>query len=459
MVDATLRDHLPRRLRVVGEVSGFNDRTHWYFSLKDAGAVVSCVMFASAARASGFRPENGQEVVAAGRVEFFAKQGRTQFYVEKLEPVGAGALDLQFKRLCDELRALGWFAPERKRPLPRTPRRICVITSRTSAAYQDVLDTMRRRAPGVAIALVDVRVQGDGAARQVADALRAAGREHAALAIDAILVTRGGGSKEDLWTFNERIVAEAIVASPIPVVAAIGHETDVTIAELVADERCATPTQAAMRLTPDAAELARQLESYAARLGHAAARHAQLQARRLAESSRHPFFSNPRVILDATRERATRDARAICSAMRARLHADASRLERAAGAIEKHRPATVFARREGDLERARLRLVAAMRARLAALAPDPLERALALVGPASVMRRGYSVTLRSDGSAVRSAADVHAGDSVRTLVADGSFESTVTSGPPRTKPASKRSSAGSPSPEGGLFGDTRPDRV
>ncbi|MCA9289351.1 MAG: exodeoxyribonuclease VII large subunit, partial [Phycisphaerales bacterium] len=257
---------LPRPVRVAGEISGLRDRTHWYFDLKDADAVVSCVMFASAARKAGFVPENGQAVVAGGRVEFYAKGGKVSLICDRLEPVGAGALELAFRKLVGEIRALGWFDPERKRALPTFPRRIAVVTSRTGAALQDVLDTARRRCPAVDIAVVDVRVQGDRAAGEVAAAIEWLGRRHTHLGIDAILVTRGGGSMEDLWAFNEKPVAAAIVACPVPVVAAIGHETDVTIAELVADERAATPTQAAMRLIPDRAALGEQVEAVASAL-------------------------------------------------------------------------------------------------------------------------------------------------------------------------------------------------
>lgn len=437
LVDQALRTTLPRKVRVLGEVSGFNDRTHWYFSLKDAEAVISCVMFASAARSARFRPENGHEVVATGRIEFFAKQGRTQFYVEKMEPVGAGALDLEFKRLCDELRALGWFDPERKRPLPRFPRRIGVITSRTGAALQDVIDTMRRRAPGVSISLIDVRVQGDGAAAQIAHAIRRAGEFHAELSLDALLVTRGGGSREDLWAFNERIVAQAIVSCPIPVVAAIGHETDTSIAELVADERCATPTQAAMRLTPDTAALIHQLDSYADRLRFVAARSVADAAGRLTQSTRHAH-----------------------AAIRSGIQSAAHRLVVSGARLEKHRPAALYARRDSRLLDARARLRAAITARIdetdtdapthdlltameraitrSAESLESRARALELVGPASVLRRGYTATLRADGQAVRSTSDVAPGDRLRTIVADGEITSRVEPGTAPAAPPPRR---------------------
>jgi len=465
LIDGALRGGLERRLRVVGEISGFSDRTHWYFSLKDAEAVISCIMFASAARASRFRPDSlagggGIEVVATGRVEFFAKQGRTQFYVEKLEPVGEGALDLAFRKLCDDLRALGWFDQERKRPLPTFPGRIAVVTSRTSAAYQDVLNTVRRRCPAVDVALVDVRVQGAGAAGEIARALRWLGANHRRLGVEAIIVTRGGGSKEDLWSFNEREVAEAIVRSPVPVVAAIGHETDVSIAELVADERCATPTQAAMRLTPDAAALGEQLDAFAARLGALARRAVRDGERRVGAAERSAFIADPTRLLSRARDRMTELARRLPAATGHALHRRAFSLERLTGRLETNRPAAVYSRRLLELDRASNRLGVAVRVRMRgtdfrllerrlhtsldvqrgrlAASLDAMERALDLVGPASVLRRGYSVTVRADGGVVRSVADVRAGDQVRTMVSDGSFGSTVGQGEPGAAPVPDR---------------------
>lgn len=439
MVDGALKAGLPKSVRVVGEISNFTDRTHWYFNLKDADAVVSCVMFATAARHVSFKAANGQQVVASGRVEFYAKQGRTQFYVEAMEIVGAGALEARLRALVEELRALGWLDAERKRPLPTFPRRVAVVTSRTGAALQDVLDTMKRRCPAVDVALVDVRVQGEAAAPEVAAAIRWLSREHEKLGIDAVLVTRGGGSIEDLWAFNERIVAEAIVKSAVPVVAAIGHETDVTLAELVADERAATPTQAAMRLTPDRAALARQLDRTASTLTGEMVRRFQAARRELVERAR------------------------LAPAMRHRLARQHAVLERLAARLARVRPEAVYAARRAAVqrvadrlehgftrhlaeagrqhsERARL-LEVAMRARLERQRDrvTQAERELAIIGPDNVLRRGYSVTFGPDGLALRSPSQVRAGDEITTRVAEGSLRSRVSG-------ASEQSPAAMPTP-------------
>jgi exodeoxyribonuclease VII large subunit len=413
----------PASVRVIGEVSGFRERTHWYFDLKDAEAVVSCAMFASAAKKLRFTPKNGQEVIVKGRVDFYAKQGRVSFIAERIEPVGAGALELAYRALCEELRSLGWLAQDRKRPIPAFPRRVAVVTSRSAAALQDVLDTMRRRCPATIVQLVDVRVQGDGAAAEIAAAIRWLSRRGHELGVEAILVTRGGGSMEDLWAFNERVVAEAIVGSSIPVVAAIGHETDTTIAELVADLRCATPTQAAMRLTPDLSALLEQLDRLNSRLASVMATELD-QSQHIASMSRH-----------------------LRLAMQGRIQAVATRLERLSGRLERHRPTALHARRAEALHRVEARLDAAIRARLGLCDVAPLaerltrawavanertathlaalQKQLAAVGPMSVLRRGFSYTLLEDGRLLKTPSDAAPGDRLLTRLADGEVSSIV----------------------------------
>ncbi|MGQ0628438.1 MAG: exodeoxyribonuclease VII large subunit [Phycisphaerales bacterium] len=424
LVAQTVSERVPRPLRVIGEVSNFTDRTHWYFNLKDAGSAISCVMFQSAARKAGFTPAVGQEVVVTGFVDYYVPQGKLTFRVDHIDPVGAGALELAFRKLCDELRALGWFDPSTKRPLPVFPRRVAVITSRTGAALQDVLDTARRRAPFVEIMLLDTLVQGPGAAPGVARAIGWLSANAARLAVDALIVTRGGGSMEDLWAFNDRAVAEAIRACTIPVAAAIGHETDTTIAELVADLRCATPTQAAMRATPDRAALVEQTEAGAARLTVALCGGFQRSGAALVSSSRQ-----------------------LASGARNTLLSTARRLDALAARVEAHRPVALYERRQASIMAAAVRLRAAMQQQLANIDPDELggrlvdagvralrsrqerlsaaARALELVGPASVLARGFSVTFDSAGRIIRRAQDAQPGEAIVTKVAEGTINSVV----------------------------------
>ena len=392
LIKRTLTGGLPGKLRVAGQVSNFSGKrgaasSHWFFSLKDEEACVRCVMFATSARKVAFPVADGLEVVATGRVDFYDAQGNVQLYVDALEPVGAGALELAFRALCEELRRAGYFDPARKRPLPLLPRMVAVVTSRDAAALQDVIHTAARRWRGCRLVLVDVRVQGADAAPQVAAALDALSRDGARHGIDAVILTRGGGSMEDLWAFNERAVADAVFRCTLPVVAAIGHETDTTVAELVADVRCATPTQAAMTLIPDAAALRHQLDQYRGRLVTLVRRDLAQRRQHVEGLARQPMFRDPGRAFEPARQR------------RAHL---AQRLRGAAA---------------GRVERARQRV-------------DSTARHLEAVSPQRVLERGYSVTFTADGGVVRDAADVRDGAKLVTRLAKGSVRSVAGDGGP-----------------------------
>jgi exodeoxyribonuclease VII large subunit len=382
LIKSALERHTPSPLRVIGQVSNLSRPGHWYFSLKDESAVLGCVAWSSTARGFGFVPEDGTEVIATGHLSHYGPQGRTQLYVRQLEPVGAGALELRFRALCEELRGLGYFDEARKKPLPPLPRRIAVITSAAGAAVQDVIATAAARLPAVGLLLLDVRVQGEGAAEQVAAAIRLADARRAEWGIDAILVTRGGGSAEDLWAFNERVVADAAFDCALPLVAAIGHESDTTVIELVADVRAATPTQAAVLLIPDRAQLDEQVEHLAHRLRLQLVRHLERQRQRLALVERFALFRDPGALVGQAREAVSRLDQ---------------RLARASAAC---------------LQRARDRL-------------EALRRHLAGVDPRGVLNRGYSYTTTAEGRLVASVRDVEAGSRMTTHVADGTIDSVV----------------------------------
>lgn len=460
-IDRALQAGFSAPVRVIGEVSGFRERTHWYFDLKDANAVVNCVVFASSARKIAFTPEIGQQVVARGRLEFYAKGGKVTLIIDALEPVGAGALELAYRKLCEELRGLGYFAPERKRALPKFPRRVAVITSRTGAALQDVLDTMRKRCCAIDVLVVDARVQGDGAAAEIAAAIGRVGANAEAWKIDAILLTRGGGSMEDLWAFNERVVADAVLHCPIPIVAAIGHETDVTIAELVADERAATPTQAAMRVTPDAGALLRQLDALRKRLAINIEKRVIHERERVRSAARHALFANPRAIVAQARARVDGFDDVLRRAMTTTLREAFHELTRVRTRLDALKPSTLHAKTLARLDTLEERLCceinASTRARRAKL--EALARQLEVVGPHAVLARGYSLTLKADGSVVRSVGVVKPGEALSTVLPDGRVKSVVegTGGsvlPPRpVLPRASRSQR-KPAPEQGptLFG-------
>lgn len=434
-IKSAVNTQLPGKVRVVGEISNLSDRNHWFFSLKDGEAVIRCVMFAAAARAVGFKARDGVEVVATGRVDVYPAQGSVQLYVDKLEPVGVGELELRLREMMNELKGEGYFDPEHKRPLPTMPTRIAVVTSRSAAALQDVINTAAKRWAGCELVLVDVRVQGDSAAPQIADAINRLSTHGRDLGIDAILLTRGGGSIEDLWAFNERVVADAIWDCNLPVVAAIGHETDVTVTELVADVRCATPTQAAMTLVPDKAMLQQQVDQSADRLMLALKRRAQHERQRLRAAERHPAMSRPeRFVLQA----------------RQSLDGLSRRLDRALPALTaKHQPKLDTLARA--LPQAISRRLTRDRESL-----DALARELDAVGPASVLSRGFTYTLGPGGAVLRSAEAASAAGRLTTVFADGKVASQVegsASEPmaPAPKPTPRRRSRKKPPTGPGLF--------
>ncbi|MEM1027196.1 MAG: exodeoxyribonuclease VII large subunit [Planctomycetota bacterium] len=374
-----------QHVRVVGEISNLSDRTHWFFSLKDGGAALRCVMFASATKrcaSGGFKAKDGMEVVATGRVDFYDAQGAVQLYVDRLEPVGVGALEAELRALMAELRELGYFELERKRELPGLPRKVAVVTSGSGAALQDVIDTAGRRWAGCELVLVDVRVQGPDAAPQIVEALDALSEYGQASGIDAIILTRGGGSIEDLWAFNERAVADAVLRCELPIVAAIGHETDTTIAELVADVRCATPTQAAMTVVPEAEALHEQVTQ---------------MERRLRVSLTHRLDHFRGRVESAARSSLLRDPRKVVAEASENLARAESRL---LPAVRRH------------LERKSAELVAA-------------RRHLEAVGPQKVLERGFTYTTDADGNVLRKAKQAHATGTLTTVFVDGSVRSVV----------------------------------
>lgn len=430
-VDSAIKSGVKGRIRVVGEISSLSNRTHWYFSLKDEGAVISAVVFASAARKVSVLPSQGDRVIATGRLDFYAPSGRVSLIVEQLEHVGQGSLEKELKVRVETLRDRGWLDPATKSALSDMPARIAVVTSKDGAAVHDVIDTARKRCPHVPILVVDVRVQGERAAGEVAIAIRLLSESAEQLGLDAILVTRGGGSMEDLWAFNELVVAEAIHDATIPVVAAVGHETDVTLAELVADVRAATPTQAVMHLLPDAASLDEELSAYSKQIRASLLRSVIEQRDRVNRIARRPMFTDPARALDASAERLRQLSKAMQSTARARVLASDRRLHQASARLERHQPSAIQARREEYLRALSGRLGRAIQNRLiqSSESLDALHRELHAIGPMQVLLRGYSVTTASDGKLVRSPAQIRSGDELLTRMANGSIRSRVVGGP------------------------------
>ena len=418
------------RQRIVGEVSNFTQRQHWYFTVKDEDSQLDCVMWASANARSQVTPANGMEVVLTGEATHWGPRGRTQLVVSRIERRGAGTLQQRFEELCRLLREQGYFDDARKRPLPDYPRAIAVVTSATGAALQDVLRTARLRAPFVRIVVVDVPVQGDAAAPAVARAIDALDRRADELGIDAVIVTRGGGSLEDLWAFNERVVADAVFRATVPIVAAIGHESDTTVVELVADKRASTPTAAVMALLPDREGMEQQVDHLHDRLQFLIRRRLHQLRRDVDAFARHAMFRSPAAALEGRRQALARSVARLSLAARARHAAARHRLADACARFERHRPAVRHAAArerlrslDGRLHAAARRTLADLRAQLAGA-----DRQLRLLGPGETLARGWSLTFAADGTLLRRAADAAPGQQIVTRLADGDVRSRVDAG-------------------------------
>ena len=397
---------------------------HMYFTLKDSRAQVRCALFRSNRMRLRFEPRDGMQVIARARVGLYGSRGDYQLVVQELEPAGEGALRLAYDRLRLRLQEEGLFDPRHKRPLPDFPRRLGVVTSPTGAAVRDVLKVLGRRFPALPVVIYPTRVQGEGAGEEIAAAIETAVRR---AECDVLLVVRGGGSLEDLWSFNEERVARAIHACPIPIVAGVGHESDVTIADFVADERAPTPSAAAERTSPNRVELVERLAAVAGRARRAAAAGAErrrsaleLQRRRL----RHPLLR-----IENFAQRTDELGRRAAVAFGRRYEDARQRLATLAHRLDRTRPDPRALRAKlENLERRGRSAMAEREARAAARVRE-LARALHAVSPGRTLERGYAIVYR-DGGIVRDAREVAPGDTVTARLARGRLEATVTSAEP-----------------------------
>ncbi|HEY5894789.1 MAG TPA: exodeoxyribonuclease VII large subunit [Chthoniobacterales bacterium] len=406
---------------VQGEISNYRRQSsgHQYFTLKDDRAQLACVLFA---RQPGVRMplSDGMAVQVFGGVTVYEARGQYQMIVRMVQPLGLGVLQARFEALKRKLDAEGLFDRERKRPLPRFPTRIGVVTSPTGAALQDMLHVLERRAPWLRLLIYPVRVQGEGAAEEIAAAVRDFSARYADQ-LDLVVVARGGGSIEDLWAFNEEIVARAIVESALPVVSAVGHEIDFTIADFVADLRAPTPSAAAEIVAPDGEELARYLESAAARLKYGLGNAVERERERLMMRLASALQREPARMLVQMRQ----DTDVLSEALE-RLTAGAvdgkrQRLSELTGWLREHRPDYALAlRREAFGQRARQFEEAVRRALREAR--DRLDRAsgvLRVLGPVATLERGYTITSRENGAVILSAREVEKDVKLRTRFHDG----------------------------------------
>ena len=338
----SLLEDLPS-VHVEGEISNARRQStgHWYLTLKDAKSQLAVVLFRSDAQAMRFALEDGLRVRASGRLTLYAPQGKYQLQARRIVPVGVGERELAFQQLKERLEREGLFDPARKRALPRFPRRIALITSPTGAVIRDMLSTLRARWPHVHVRVVPVAVQGDFAAGEIAAALRFVDRIAAA---DVVVVARGGGSIEDLWAFNEEPVARAIAASRIPVVSAVGHETDFTIADFVADVRASTPTAAAQLVVPDQRAVRAQVQSAGVHIGRALQRRCEVARHRLDAIRRSYGMRRPRLLIAEMRQSVDASVAAAERAVRQHVRRRAERVLALHGHLQALGPRNVLAR-------------------------------------------------------------------------------------------------------------------
>lgn len=423
LVRQLLDDAMPP-LWVEGELSNVARPAsgHVYFTLKDAGAQIRCAMFRSAASRLRFRPGDGLHVRLHGRVGLYEPRGDYQLIVDAMEEAGEGALQRAYEALKNKLAAEGVFDSARKRPLPTFARRLAVITSPSGAAIRDVLTVIARRFPLLPVDVLPAPVQGAEAVPALRAQLRAviAAQRH-----DVILITRGGGSLEDLWAFNDEALARDIAASPIPVVAAIGHEVDVTLAELAADLRAATPSAAAEAIAPDAQQLARQLRLLGQRLRRDTARHLQGLAQRLDSARLRLQAHDPRRRLERIREKADSARQRLALALRHALAQRRGRLATSAAALRSLRPDRRIAHWRQQLTQAeqRLRQASALLHKQRRQQLEQAGHALHALSPLRTLDRGYCI-VSDDGSGrvVGSAAQAVSRGELRLRFHDGSLK-------------------------------------
>lgn len=400
---ALVEDSLPR-LWVEGEISNLSRPSsgHWYFTLKDAQAQIRCAMFRNANYLVRPPPQNGDRVLVRAQASYYAARGDLQLICEHMEPAGEGALLRAFEELKRRLLAEGLFDAAHKRPLPRLPRAIGLITSGTGAAVQDVLAAFARRFPLLRVFLWPVPVQGAAAAPAIVRALAGLPRR---APVDAILLVRGGGSLEDLWSFNEESVARAIRACAVPVVTGVGHETDTTIADFVADLRAPTPTAAAELITPDAAVLGTRLEGLASTIEGAMARSMARSGERLQRMTQRLTQLHPSRALHLRAQRVDDAEARLSAAMLRHLRDSRSRFNAARQQLSITRYAADLSAGSARLEALQVRGALALKARLA-LTRQRLERSDALLrslNPSAVLDRGYSIARTMDGTVIRDA--------------------------------------------------------
>lgn len=410
-----------------GEISNFTHHSsgHMYFTLKDEGSRIRAIMFATHNQRLPFIPKEGSRVIARGNVSVYERDGQYQFYAVQMQPDGIGSLYLAYEQLKSKLEEEGLFAAERKRPLPRYPKTIGVITSPTGAAVRDIMITIRRRYPQARAILYPVLVQGKGAAPSIVKAIRTMNDMAEA---DVLIVGRGGGSLEELWAFNEEIVARAIYQSDIPVISAVGHETDFTIADFVADLRAATPTAAAELAVPSSAELRGQLVQRQRQLNQGLQQRLKRSRERLFSLQRSPVLVHPRRYMLQHAERLDMLSQRLQGNLKSRLSLVRQRQKSLHQGLIRYNPRTqaeYAARRKDQANRQLMNAMQSiMKSKVSQLQTEM--RHLDALSPLKIMSRGYSLVYdETEQKLVKSIEDVQLGDLVNVRISDGQLQCQV----------------------------------
>ncbi len=427
---------------ISGEISNFTQPAsgHWYFTLKDDGAQVRCAMFRNSNRRVTFRPQHGQQVLVRANITLYEPRGDYQIIVESMQPAGVGLLQQQFELLKQKLSQEGLFDAKHKQPLPSPAHQIGVITSKTGAALHDILHVLQRRDPSLPVVIYPTAVQGDDAPAQIVRAIELANQR---AECDVLIVGRGGGSLEDLWSFNDERVARAIFASRIPIVSAVGHETDVTIADFIADLRAPTPSAAAEVVSRNQQELLRQIQGQQQRLEMAMDYFfANLQQRftrlhhRLQQQHPQLRLARQQTTLERLRQR-------LNNAVEARLRQGTQQHQRVTQRLNQQQPQGRIHRAQTRIQQLEYRLSQVITARLGGTKQrfGTAIAQLEAVSPLATLARGYSVTTATDGKVLKKTRQVKAGDMLATRVEDGVIESQVTGIQPVKAPRKRKAPA------------------
>jgi exodeoxyribonuclease VII large subunit len=437
---AAVRTHVEREYSdawVEGEISNFRapDSGHLYFTLKDGNAQIRVVMFSSKARLLRFRPTDGMQVVVRGRVTIYEDRGELQIAAEYIEPKGAGGLQVAFEQLKAKLEAEGLFAAERKKPIPTLPARIGIVTSPQAAALRDILNILQRRHHSVNVLIFPAQVQGDAAAAEVASGVRYFNdcRKDASRAVEVIIVGRGGGSAEDLAAFNNESLARTVAASEIPVISAVGHETDFTICDFVADLRAPTPSAAAELVIRSRVEVESQAEAVRERLVRAMERRL-LQARHaLMERAQDGAFARMMDLIRQRQQKVDDLTYRLERGQRQILEKTHRRLEMVSAAVRHYDLRRVLAGIRGELDAQTAAMGAAMRNQLLQhkVRVERMGRALEMLSPLAILDRGYALVFDGAGHLLKDAAQVNAGDEITARLARGEIHARVKQSRPK----------------------------